>query len=213
MITFLDKQVGRLLSLLDELNLRNDTVVFFTSDNGTTFLEPQVDYEFFESVGPLKGLKGSVYEGGIRVPMIVRWPGHIEAGRVTDLAAAHYDALATIADLAGVVPVDSTDGISYVPTMVGQDERQEPREYLFWDFAGYKGQLAVRLGNWKGVKRELRKNPDAPLELYDLTSDIGEQNNVVEAHPEVARQIEEIMLDAREKPRIERFQFGRYRDE
>ncbi|MHC4633189.1 MAG: arylsulfatase [Planctomycetota bacterium] len=176
MISFMDRQVGRIMRLLKRLNLDDNTVVFFTSDNGTTHLKDQVDYEFFNSVGPLRGLKGLLYEGGIRVPMVVRWPGRTKAGSVTDHASAHYDVLATLAEIAGIKPPSNTDGISFVPTLLSRPERQKKHDYLFWDFAGYGGQSAVRMGKWKGIKQNLRKNPDAPLELYDLEKDISEKN-------------------------------------
>ncbi len=209
MISFMDRQVGRIMKLLKELNLDDNTVVFFTSDNGTTFLKDQVDYEFFNSVGPLRGLKGSLYEGGIRVPMVVRWPGKIKAGTVSEHLSAHYDALATLADIAGAKAPNDTDGISFVPTLLSRPDKQKKHDYLFWDFAGYGGQLAVRMGKWKGIKRELQKNPDAPLELYDLEKDISEKNNVAGEYPKVVARIESIMLEARSRP-IKKFQFGRY---
>lgn len=212
MISFLDKQVGRIVKLLKELELEKDTVVFFTSDNGTTYLKEQVDYEFFDSVGPLRGLKGSLYEGGIRVPMVVRWPGRIIAGSKTAHAAVHYDVMATLAEIAGADAPDETDGTSFVPTLLSKPRRQKKPEYLFWDFAGYNGQLAVRMGKWKGIKQNVAKNADAPLELYDLEADIGETGNVAAEHPTVAAKIERIMLEARHRPSIERFQFGRYPD-
>ena len=212
MISFMDQQVGRLMRLLKELDLEQNTVVFFTSDNGTTHVKNQVDYEFFHSVGPLRGLKGSVYEGGIREPLIVRWPGHIKPGSATDLISAHYDAMATLADLLGLPAPADTDGISYLPTLLGQAERQKKHDYLFWDFAGYGGQLAVRMGRWKGVKRGLGKNPDAPLELHDLETDLGEKHDVAGKHADVTDKVNRIMLDAREKPEVAKFRFGRYRD-
>jgi len=211
MISFMDRQVGRLMTLLKELGLDDNTVVFFTSDNGTASDQAQVDYEFFNSVGPLRGLKGSVYEGGLRVPLIARWPGRIEPGRTSDLLTAHYDVPPTLAAIAGAGWPKTTDGVSFLPTLLGQDDQQRAHEYLFWDFAGYGGQLAVRSGKWKGIKRELVKNPDAPLELYDLENDIGEQANVAEQFPEIAGRIENIMLNDRTRPVTERFQFGRYR--
>ncbi len=213
MISFMDRQVGRIMKLLKELNLDDNTVVFFTSDNGTTYLKDQVDYEFFNSVGPLRGLKGSLYEGGIRVPLIVRWPGKIKADTVSNHLAAHYDVLATLADITGAKTPNDTDGISYVPTLLSQPERQKKHDYLFWDFAGYGGQLAVRMGKWKGIKHNLRKNPDAPLELYDLEEDVSEKNNLTEKYPKVAAKIEKIMLEARSRPITKKFQFGRYRDD
>ena len=211
MISFLDRQVGRVLDLLDELGLADNTIVFFTSDNGVTMLKGQVDYEFFRSVGPLRGLKGSVYEGGIRVPMIARWPGRIQPGSVTDLQATHYDALATLVELASAPAPPETDGIGYVPTLLGRSTDQRQHDYLFWDFAGYGGQLAVRQGQWKGVKQNVRKQPDAKLQLYNLAEDIGEQHDVASQHPDIVNGIEEIMLDARTIPVVEKFRFGRYR--
>jgi len=213
MISFMDRQVGRIMKLLKELNLDDNTVVLFTSDNGTTFLKDQVDYEFFNSVGPLRGLKGSLYEGGIRVPMVVRWPGKIKARTVSDHLAAHYDALATLADIAGAKAPNDTDGISFVPTLLSQPDKQKKHDYLFWDFAGYGGQLAVRMGKWKGIKRDLRKKPDVPLELYDLENDVSEKNNMAEEYPKVVASIEKIMLEARSRPITKKFQFGRYRSD
>ncbi|MHC4170074.1 MAG: sulfatase-like hydrolase/transferase [Planctomycetota bacterium] len=212
MISFLDKQVGRITRLLKDLDLENDTIVFFTSDNGTTYLKGQVDYEFFESVGSLRGLKGSLYEGGIRVPMVVRWPGRIRAGSKTAHAAAHYDVLATLAEIAGAGVSEDTDGTSFVPTLLSKPRSQKRPQYLFWDFAGYGGQLAVRMGKWKGIKQNVRKNPDGPLELYDLKADPSESKNVAAEHRAVAEKIERIMLEARSRPSIERFRFGRYPD-
>jgi len=213
MISFMDRQVGRIMKLLKELNLDDNTVVFFTSDNGTTYLKDQVDYEFFNSVGPLRGLKGSLYEGGIRMPMVVRWPVKIKAGTVSDHLSAHYDALATLADIAGAKAPNDTDGISFVPTLLSQPNKQKKHDYLFWDFASYGGQLAVHMGKWKGIKRDLRKNPDAPLELYDLENDVSEKNNMAEEYPKAAASIEKIMLEARSRPIIKKFQFGRYRND
>ncbi len=213
MISFMDRQVGRIMKLLKELSLDDNTVVLFTSDNGTTFLKEQVDYEFFNSVGPLRGLKGSLYEGGIRVPMVVRWPEKIKAGTVSEHLAAHYDALATLTDIAGAKAPKDTDGISFVPTLLSQPVRQKKHDYLFWDFAGYGGQLAVRMGKWKGIKRDLRKNPDAPLELYDLEKDVSEKNNLAEEYPKVVARIENIMLEARSRPITKKFRFGRYRND
>jgi len=212
MISFMDRQVGRLMRLLKDLNLDDNTAVFFTSDNGTTHLKNQVDYEFFESVGPLRGLKGSLYEGGTRVPMIVRWPGKVAAGSTSEHLAAHYDVLATLADIAGAEPPHDTDGISFLPALLSKGRQQRKHAYLFWDFGGYGGQVAVRMGKWKGIKRNLRKNPDAPLELYDLEKDLSEQNDVASDFPEVSSEIESTMIRARQRPTLRQFQFGTYSD-
>lgn len=208
MISFLDKQVGRLMALLKELGLDENTVVMFTSDNGTTHVKEQVDYEFFDSVGPLRGLKGELYEGGIRVPLVVRWPGKVEPDTSSNHLAAHYDLPATLAAIAGTNFDDATDGISLLPTLQGNE--QEEHDFLFWDFAGYKGQIAVRMGDWKGIKTNLQKNPKAPLELYNLKEDIGEQHNVAEKFPGIVKKIEDIILRERTVPEVEKFRFGKY---
>ncbi len=211
MISFMDKQVGRLMKLLKELNLDEKTIVFFTSDNGTTHLGDEVDYTFFNSVGGLRGLKGSLHEGGIRVPMIVRWPGKIEAGTTSSLPAAGYDMLATLAEI-GKAEVENTDGLSILPTMLGQTSRQSVHDYLFWDFAGYGKQISVRMGKWKGIKTNFGNKEDVPLELYDLENDPSEETDVAASHPVITAKIEEIMLEARTRPQVENFAFGPYKD-
>ena len=208
MISFMDKQIGRLMDKLEELGLSENTVIFFTSDNGTTMLKDQVDYEFFESVAGLRGLKGEVYEGGIRVPLIVRWPAKIESGRVSDHLSAHYDALATIADIADVEPQGEHDGISYLPALLGEEQTQH--EYLFWDFAGYGGQVAMRKGDWKAVLKNLHKNPEATLELYNLSNDPGEESDLASRYPDKAAEFEKAMIEAREEPAEKKFRFWRY---
>ena len=208
MITFMDTQIGRLMKKLKDLKIDDNTIVLFTSDNGTTFLKDQVDYEFFESVGKLKGLKGSVYEGGIRVPLIVRWPGMIEANSSSDHISAHYDTLITLAEIAGA-PVDvKHDGISYLPTLIGGDQKEH--DYLFWDFVGYGGQLAMRKGDWKAVKRDLKKNPKAKTEIYHLASDPGETKNLAAEQSAKVIEFEQMMLNAREEPEMLKFRFGKY---
>jgi arylsulfatase len=210
MISFMDKQVGRLMALLKELGIDGQTIVIFTSDNGATHLKEQVDYEFFESVGKLRGLKGALFEGGIRVPLVARWPGRIKPGSTSEHAAASYDVLATLGDIGGGEPPKGMDGLSFLPELLGRE--QKPHEYLFWDFGGYGGQLAVRMGNWKGIKKDLRKNPDAPLELYDLEKDESETTNVAAQFPDVVKKIVALMLEARTNPAFEKFQFGTYRE-
>ncbi len=208
MITFMDAQIGRLMNLLVELEIDDNTIVIFTSDNGTTHLKPQVDYEFFESVGKLRGLKGQLYEGGIRVPLVVRWPGKIKAGSKSELLCAHYDIAATLAEIAGTDFGEGSDGISLQPTFLG--EKQEAHEFLIWDFAGYGGQLAVRMGKWKGIWRGVKKNPDVAMELYDLDADIGETRDLAANHPEVVARLEAIMKQQRTMPELQKFRFGKY---
>ncbi len=210
MISFLDFQVGRLLELLKKLGLEENTIIFFTSDNGTTYLKDEVDYEFFNSLGPLRGYKGYVYEGGIRVPMIVRWKNNIEEGKSTKHLAAHWDIMPTLADVAGIKPPKGIDGLSFLPILKGNSAAQQEHEYLFWDFPGYGGQVAIRKGKWKAVKMDLRKNPDAPLQLYNLEEDIGESRDLASRYPRLAAELEELMIKARSKPIFPPFRFWKY---
>ena len=154
MISRLDSDVGRIMALLRELGLEDNTLVMFSSDNGTTHLEQEVDYRFFESVGPLRGLKGSLYEGGIRVPMIARWPGRIEPGTTSDLPSAFWDVMPTLAEAAGCEVPEGIDGISFMPALLGRDDQRE-HEFLYWEFTGYGGQQALRMGDWKAVRQNI----------------------------------------------------------
>lgn len=197
------------MSLLNELGIANNTIVFFTSDNGTTYLKKQVDYEFFKSVGPLRGLKGSLHEGGIRVPLVVNWPGQIKPGKVSGHLAANYDLFATIHDLTGAKNPLNTDGVSFAGTLL-QGKQPQKHQYLFWDFAGYGGQIAVRYQDWKGIIKDIKKNPNAKLELYNLKHDIGERNNVADNHPDIVHHLESIIRQARKRPEINDFVFGEY---
>ncbi len=210
MISFMDREVGRLMQMLDELGLRDDTIVLFTSDNGTSHVKNQVDYEFFESTGHLRGKKGSLYEGGIRVPLIVRWPGRVQAGSVSGHIGAHYDIPATLAEMGRTDFDRDSDGISMVPMLCGNPDAQQEHEFLFWDFAGYGGQTAVRLGDWKGVRRDVKKLPDAPMELYHLGRDPGETRNVATDHPDIVAKIRDVIARERKIPELERFRFGTY---
>jgi arylsulfatase len=212
MITFMDRQMGRLFALLKELGIDDNTIVLFTSDNGTTHLRAQVDYEFFDSVGELRGLKGSVYEGGVREPFIARWPGRIPANTVSGHIGAHYDVLPTLAELAGAEVPAGIDGISILPELLGAAAGQQKHDFIFWDFAGSGGQIAVRMGDWKAVKTNVKKNPDAPLELYNLKKDLSETANVAVQHPEIVEKIEAIILRERTRPAVDKFRFGTYRE-
>ncbi|MBC8869298.1 MAG: arylsulfatase [Planctomycetes bacterium] len=200
MISRLDKDVGRIMAQIKELGLDDDTLVMFSSDNGTTHLDKEVDYEFFESVGPLRGLKGSLYEGGIRVPMIARWPGKIKPSTTTDHASAFWDVMPTIAEVTGTKAPAGIDGVSFAPTLLGQTDRQKQPEYLYWEFTGYGGQQAVRMGDWKAVRQNMlrRNNPDPlKIELYNLIDDIGESRDVAAEHPEIVAQMRKIMKTGR----------------
>jgi arylsulfatase A len=192
MISRLDKYVGNLLKLLDELKLADDTIVIFSSDNGTTHLEKEVDYTFFNSVGELRGLKGSLYEGGVRVPTLVRWPGHVARGSSSDRLSGFEDWMPTILELVGAekdVP-NNIDGVTLAPTLLGQ--KQADREFLYREFTGYGGQQTIRVGDWKAVRQNLAKGK-LEIELYDMANDIREQNNVASDHPEIVARLKALM--------------------
>jgi arylsulfatase len=191
MISFMDSQVGRLLKLLDRLHLTDNTIVIFCSDNGTTYLKKQVDYDFFKSVGPLRGFKGSLYEGGIRVPLIVKWPGHLPEGEVLRRPTALYDIFASVGHVLGKDV--HNDGLSFLPAPGEKLSDLPKHSFLLFDFNGYGRQLAVRMGRWKAIKRGLRKNPNAAWELFDLETDIGEKHNVAKDHPEILKQVDAIV--------------------
>jgi arylsulfatase A len=195
MISDLDEHVGAVVSLVDELGLSENTLIIFTSDNGATHDVGGVDTNFFESVGPLSGRKGRVYEGGLRVPMIARWPGVISAGASTDHITCFQDLMATLADLTEVTPPATCDGISYLPTLLGEED-QELHEYLTWEFHGYGGQKAVRMGKWKGILRNIKKGNDK-IELFDLSTDIAEERDVASQHPEIVALIGRIFAEDR----------------
>lgn len=189
MVTRMDREIGRILALLKKLGLEERTLVIFSSDNGPTF-NGGTDSEFFQSTGPLRGLKTTLYEGGIRVPMIAAWPGKIPAGTVTDNISAFWDVLPTIMDVVGLPAPEGIDGISFLPTLIGKPEKQKPHPYLYWE---YHSRQAVRMGDWKA----LRKAPDGQIELYNLKNDIGEKHDVAERHPEIVRKMRMIMQEAR----------------
>ena len=197
MVSHLDRDVGRIMALVEELGLDKQTLVMFSSDNGPTYERlGGSDSEFFESAGPFRGLKGSLYEGGIRVPLVARWPGKIKPGTVTDHLSAFWDIMPTLAEVAGVDPPEGIDGISFASTLFCEPDRQKPRDYLYWEFPSYGGQQVVRTDRWKAVRQNmLKKNNPEPLkiELYDLADDLGEQRDVAAEHPEVVAQMRAIM--------------------
>jgi arylsulfatase len=205
MITRMDRSVGRILALVKELGLDENTIVMFSSDNGGAFGEVTkdfdfrpgrmggTDYVFFESTVRFRAFKGSVHEGGLRVPFIVRWTGKIKAGAVSELPAVFYDLLPTFCQIAGAEVPKGVDGVSLLPTLLGKG-RQLKHEFLFWDFNGYGGQQAVRMGDWKGVRKNLHSG-NTKIELYNLAADIGEKNDVAAKHPDIVKRIENIMAE------------------
>jgi arylsulfatase A-like enzyme len=193
MITHMDRQVGALMQLLKELKLDDNTLVMFSSDNGTTFESGNINAPYFNSVGGLRGLKQDVYEGGIREPLLARWPGRIKAGQVTDHVSVQFDLLATLAELVGYKPQFATDGLSFLPTLLSRSTAQKQHPYIYWEFPEKGGQIAIRMGNWKAVKTDLRKNKQAPWQLYDLSRDVTETTDVAAQHPELAKQFDAVV--------------------
>jgi arylsulfatase A-like enzyme len=209
MISRLDGQVGELMALLEELGVADNTLVFFTSDNGAQSGGKDQGWtkmtDYFHGNGPLRGYKGTFYEGGLRVPFIARWPGHVEAGTTSDHICGFQDVLPTLCAVAGIQPPDGIDGISIIPTLTGDGEQRE-HDALYWEYARAGGiGRAARMGRWKA----LQTVPKRPVELYDLQADISEGDNLAGDHLDVVNRIVSFMdaahVPAREYPeRIKR---------
>jgi len=211
MVTLLDEQVGEIMDKLEALGLSDNTLIIFSSDNGP-HQEGGADPDYFDSNGPLKGYKRDLYEGGIRVPTIARWKGTIAPDTRTDHISAFWDIMPTLSELTGATAKTEWDGISFVPTLTGQGE-QPQHDFLYWEFHERGGRIAVRKGKWKGLKYDYLENPESPLELYDLESDIGETQNVAAQHPEVVQELEAILDTARTPSEVFVFDAATYLDE
>ncbi len=196
MVTELDDYVGDLLGRLKKLGLEKNTIVIFASDNGP-HLEGGADPDYFDSNGILKGYKRDMYEGGIRTPMLVRWPGKVKAGSESNVISAFWDVMPTLAGITGATIPDGIDGISFLPSLLGKAQKQH--EYLYWEFHEQGGKIAVRMGNWKAVKLKIDEVPQGETELYDLTKDPGETNNVAASNQEIVRKMEAYMKKAHTK--------------
>jgi arylsulfatase A len=183
MVTRMDRTVGRVVDKLKELKIDGNTLILFTSDNGPTHNVGGADSTFFESAGPLRGLKGSLYEGGIRVPLVAAWPGVIEPGTTCDTPFAFWDVLPTLCDVTTTKTPEGLDGLSMKRTLLGAGG-QPTHDALYWEFSGYGGQQAVRKGNWKAVRQALGQGK-VTTELYDLATDPGEATDVAAKHPDV----------------------------
>lgn len=197
MISRLDRYVGNLLAVLEELGLREQTMVVFSSDNGTTHLIDEVDYRFFDSVGELRGLKGSLYEGGVRVPTIVRWPRQIPAGTSSGYVSGFEDWLPTLLDAVGAADTvpERLDGISLMPTLRGESQPERP--YLYREFPGYGGQQSIRVSDWKAIRQNIRQG-ELEIQLYNLATDPGEQRNVADQHPQTVQRLAALMAEVRQ---------------
>jgi len=189
MITRMDRDIGLIMALLKSLKIDQKTIVFFCSDNGAA----KRWQGLFDSSGPLRGQKGTMYEGGLRTPMIVRFPAKVGANKLNTTAVCYFaDVLPTLADLAGAKPPANIDGISILPTLLGRKQNTTDR-FLYWEFPSGGFKQAVRWKNFKAV----RLAPDKPLELYDLDKDLAEQNNIAESNPDVVAKIQAYLKTAR----------------
>lgn len=204
MVTRLDAYVGDIMAELKRLGIDKNTLVIFTSDNGP-HREGGADPDFFDSYGPLRGVKRDVFEGGIRVPMIAAWPGTIKSGAKTDLISAFWDMMPTFKELVGNKSINTTDGISIVPTLLSQN-KQNTHKYMYWEFHEQGGKIAVRMGKWKGIKLDYQSNPNGKMLLFDLSTDIHEDNDLAANYPKIVAKIEKIMKKARTESSI--FNFG-----
>jgi len=204
MISYMDRDIGELLDQLEHLGIDEHTLVIFTSDNGP-HKEGGARPEFFNSAGPLRGIKRDLYEGGIRVPFIAWWPGKIEAGTTSEHISAQWDFLPTACETAGVDIPQDIDGISFLPELLGKE--QQAHDYLYWEFKPHGGKQAARKGRWKAVRCDMTNDPDKPVELYDLSTDIGETRNIAGDHPGVAEEMLDIMKKAHEKSEVKGWRF------
>ena len=193
MMTRMDRGIGQILDLLNELDIAENTLVLFTSDNGPHY-EGGHQPEFFNSNGPLKGHKRDLYEGGIRVPLIAYWPGKIKSGSVSNHICAHWDLMPTFCELAKISAPNHTDGISYIPALTGK--KQKKHAYLYWEFHSYGNAQAIRMGDWKGIRLKVKNNPNAPIQLFNLKKDIGETNNIAANHPDIIRRFTKLFKTA-----------------
>jgi arylsulfatase A-like enzyme len=197
MITYVDHTVRRVLQKLRELGIEENTLVIFSSDNGS-YEEGGYHYSMLDSNAPFRGGKRDLYEGGIRVPTIAWWPGTIEPGSRSDHVSAFWDFPPTALQLAGLERPDSMDGVSYLPALLGQSAAQEAHDYLYWEFHGRGGRQAVRYGDWKGVRYGFFEDPNSLIELYDLSQDPGETQDLAAKHPELVEKIDGLMRAAHE---------------
>jgi arylsulfatase len=194
MVTRMDRTIGRILDLLRELDLEDDTIVIFSSDNGPTHDGAGgSDSIFFVSAGVLRGFKGSLFEGGVRVPMIVRWPRRTQPGRTTDHISGFQDVLPTLCEISGAKTPKGLDGISMLPTILGKGE-QKKHDFLYWEFPGYGGQQAVRMGDWKALRQNMHKG-NMNLQLFNFAKDLSETTDVAAQNPQVVARMEAIMRE------------------
>jgi arylsulfatase A-like enzyme len=209
MVNILDTQVGEIMKKVEDAGIADNTIIIFTSDNGP-HVEGGADPNYFDSNGPLKGTKRDLYEGGIRVPMIVSWPGKTKPNSKTDHISAFWDIFPTFTDILKTENPKNLDGISMLPVLLDDAKNQKEHDYLYWEFHERGGRQAIRKGQWKAVKYNVFKNPDAPFELYNLSEDLSEEHNVANDHPDVLEEMENILKEARTPSNVFPFNDGTY---
>lgn len=198
MVSRMDAYVGEVLNKLAELGLSENTIVLFSSDNGA-HVEGGADPQFFNSTGGLRGHKRDLYEGGIRVPLIVKWPGKIAPGSQSDFIGAFWDIMPTLVEITGSARPRHSDGVSLLPTLLGNADQQRQHPFLYWEFHGGSGKQAVRMGRWKAVRLHAKEAAMATMALYDLDNDPSETQDVAAEHPQVVRRLAAYMQKAHEE--------------
>ncbi len=207
MVERLDGYVGDVMRTLREEGLDSNTVVIFTSDNGP-HREGGANPDYFDSYGPYRGVKRDLYEGGIRMPMIAVWPGHVVPGTTTDRMVAFWDMMPTFADLAGAKSDPNSDGLSFSHLLTDGSSQPE-HDHLYWEFHEQGGKQAVRMGNWKLVKLNVSNPEQTVTELYDLSRDIHEDHNVAADHPDVVKKMETVIKQEHRKSELFDFSKGK----
>ncbi|HET9486371.1 MAG TPA: arylsulfatase [Chryseosolibacter sp.] len=192
MVHLIDVQVGNILDKVAALGLDENTLIIFSSDNGP-HVEGGADPDFFDSNGILRGYKRDLYEGGIRVPMIARWKRTIEPGQVTDHVSAFWDMMPTFAELTKIKIDKKIDGLSFLPTLLGNSKQQQQHHHLYWEVHELGGRMALRKGPWKLVRYDVAKDPPGEPELYNLKDDPSEKNNVAKKYPRKVDELKTIM--------------------
>lgn len=195
MVTRLDLYVGQIVQKLEDHNLLGNTIIMFASDNGT-HLEGGHDPLFFNSSGGLKGHKRDLFEGGIRSPFIVFWPGTIKPGRISDHISAFEDFVPTVAEITGINCPENIDGISFLPTLLATG-KQVQHDYLYWEFHEQNGKQAIRKGKWKAVRLNVMEDPNGPILLFDLEKDPREEHDLSSMYPEIIREMDKLMKSSR----------------
>ena len=193
MVTKLDEEIGIITDHLRKLNLENNTIIFFSSDNGP-HNEGGNTPKFFNSSGGLRGIKRNLYEGGIRIPLIIKWPDKIKKPIISDHISAFWDFVPTVCEILNIKIPDDTDGISYLPAMLNRSQKKH--EYLYWELYGLKFKRAVRINNWKAVQVFNNKKNNTVIELYNLNNDPSESSDIADKHPEIVEKVKNIFNNA-----------------